>query len=268
MPPAIVTRSPRLGVVTAITAQSLADDDLLPEQFVSLAMAVELVGAFTDAHAAATGRPENRRENTLNSRILVGDHRLPRAFERAVQVDCSPAVRSQLVRTMTEECERLVAGLWVRQQCRSTDPPSEADYVREVVLVSGRLGAIAARLGAMLVVDDLAIHDRVARWGRHLGIVRGFEADIAALTDRSGRTDPNSSIPKGSPIDTTAPHVTRHRKPLEANFRGDRSCSQQRTRAQCVEYLEEVLAAHRRHVDTLSQAIFDGKASSELFDSV
>ena len=153
----------------------------------TLAAVVEMVHTATLVHDDVLDEADTRRHaRTVNAewgnkvRILLGDMLFTHAFHLSSTVD------RRACELIGEATNRVCAGE-LKQVCeRGNLHLTEADYFEIVDGKTAALTEVSARLGALYAGADEALADRLAGFGRDLGIAFQIADDLLDLTGHEG----------------------------------------------------------------------------------
>jgi octaprenyl-diphosphate synthase len=136
-----------------------------------------------DASPMRRGRPTVLRTHGAGRAVGVGDALLALAFREAAHLALPGAVEALAQATLD-----LTRGELLQQAGRLDLSLTEETYVERCRLKTGALLAVACRLGAAVAGAPPAVQDRLARFGRDLGLAFQIVDDVMDLTAPAGAT--------------------------------------------------------------------------------
>ena len=187
----------------------------------TLAAVIEMIHTATLLHDDVVDESSQRRGRaTANAAfgnaaaVLVGDFLYSRAFQLMV------ALESMTVQQVLADTTNAIAEGEVLQLLHVHNPDTdEAAYLRVIERKTAVLFAAATRLGALVAGADAAMQDRLAEYGRQLGLafqiaddVLDYDGDAAALGKNLGDdlAEGKATLPLIHAIANSAP-TTRER---------------------------------------------------------
>jgi octaprenyl-diphosphate synthase len=157
------------------------------DRHVALAAIIEFIHTATLLHDDVVDASEMRRgQSTANmvwgneASVLTGDFLYSRAFEMMVDVG------SMRVMEILAKTTNTIAEGEVLQLLNCHDPEvSEENYLRVIYSKTAKLFEAAARLGAVISSQPLAIEEAMAKYGMHLGTAFQLIDDMLDYTSDS-----------------------------------------------------------------------------------
>ncbi|MBE3096665.1 MAG: polyprenyl synthetase family protein [Planctomycetes bacterium] len=114
----------------------------------------------------------------------LADVALRRLVDRGVSTE--KALRASWL--LDDTCLRLLEGQWLDINFEERLDVGVADYVEMISLKTGALLSFAARLGALIAVDDEAAVDAFGRFGLNLGIAFQIRDDVLGIWGDESQT--------------------------------------------------------------------------------
>ena len=176
----LLLASADLALQFQLKNQDRLPEQVLPEQVLNLAAAVELIHTATLLHDDVVDNSVMRRgRQTANQiwdnklPILVGDYLFSRSFELMVQSG------SLAVLEILSQTSAILAEGEVLQLQHEGNPDLDQEIYRQIIdAKTASLFSAACRAGAELACDDRALIDDLAEFGRHFGLSFQMVDDI------------------------------------------------------------------------------------------
>jgi len=190
-------------------------DDALP-----FAAAVELLHNMLLLHDDIEDGDEVRRDQPtvwkrfgVPNAVNAGDYLLARAYAAVLATPVDAARKTRLMLAFTDAYERTVEGQALDINCRGDANWTLDDYMRMVVLKTGRYLALGMVGGAIIAGAGDAVVDAIYSMGETLGPAFQIRDDVIDLTEGKGRGgEIGCDIKEGKPSALYA-HAMSHGSP-------------------------------------------------------